>query len=91
MPGISDALLRGERRVISVTGDAFSRDFPLRAVARRAVRFRGDQNIGCVAALPRGMANAAIERFLCRRVDLMLRVIEICLRHPAIDQNRFCD
>jgi len=31
------------------------------------------------------MAEIAIERLLCPRIDLMLRMIEMRLRHPAID------
>lgn len=37
------------------------------------------------------MTNVAIERLFGVRIDLMFCVIETCLRHPAVDQNRFCD
>lgn len=37
------------------------------------------------------MTNSAIERLLRRRIGLMLRVIEIRLRNPTIDQNRLRD
>ena len=37
------------------------------------------------------MAKIAVERLLRDRIDLMFGVIEIRLRHPAIDQDRFCD
>ena len=37
------------------------------------------------------MADVAIERLLCVRINLMLGVIEIRLWHPAVDENRFGD
>ena len=37
------------------------------------------------------MTNLAVERLLRRRVDLMLGMVEICLRHPTIDQDRLRD
>ena len=70
------------RRVIGVAGDAFARDLPFRAVARHAIRFRRHQDFGGLAALARVMALIA---FHAR----MLRMIEVRLRHPAVDQNRF--
>src|SRR5437879_3588478 len=35
------------------------------------------------------MANVAVERLLRNRIDLMFGVIEICLRHPAINEDWF--
>ena len=71
--------------MIRVTSDAFGDDFALGAVTCRAVRLRRHQNIRSLAALRRLMTNITVERFLRRWIDLMLGVIEICLRHPAID------
>ena len=77
--------LRGNRRVICVTGDTFGNDFALRTVTRRATRFGRHENIGRLATLRRMMTNITVERFLGHWIDLMFGVIEICLRHPAID------
>ncbi len=51
----------------------------------------GHEHVGRFAALQRVMTNVAVERLLGVRINLMFHVIETCLRHPAIDQNRFCD
>src|SRR5207237_6497964 len=60
-------------------------------MTRDTVRFRRHQNVGRFMALLRLMTNVAIEWFLRRRIDLVFGVVEISLRHPAIDQNRFCN
>ena len=68
--------------MISVAGDAFGRHFSCRAVAGDAVCFCRHEHIGRLAALRRAMTIVA---FHAR----VFGVIESCLRHPAIDQNRF--
>ena len=70
------------RRVIVVAGNAIARHFAFRAVAGDAVRFRRHQHFGGLAALGGVMAIVA---FHAR----MFRVVEMRLRHPAIDQDRF--
>ena len=77
--------------MVSVTGDALSHDLALRTVARDAIRFPRHEHVGGFAALQRVMTNVAVERLLGVRINLMFHVIETCLRHPAVDQNRFCD
>ena len=77
--------------MIRVASRAVGDDFSLRTVTGGAVRFRRHEHIGSFATLSSAMTNVAVERRLRRRIDLMFRVIEIGLRHPAIDQNRLRD
>ena len=79
------------RRVIGVARDAFGNDLPFRTVARHTIRLRRHEHVGCLAADQRSMALIAIQLLVRDRIDLMFRVIELRLRHPAIDQNRFGD
>ena len=67
-----------------VAHDACSRHFSCRAVAGDAVRFRWHKNIGSVAAVHRVMTVIALHAGV-------LGVIEIRLRHPTIDKDRFCN
>ena len=75
--------------MVSVASNAFRCDLPLRTVASRAIRPSRHKDVRSLATLRRLMANVAIERFLRGRIDLVFGVIKICLRHPAIDQDRF--
>src|SRR4029077_14663316 len=60
-------------------------------MARDAIRLGGHEYVRRFAALQRMMTNVAVERLLGVRINLMFHMIETCLRHPAIDQDRFCD
>jgi len=71
-----------------MAGDAFGHDSSLRTVTSDAVRFHRHENIRSVATLHGMVTNVAIERRVRIRICLMFGVIEICLGHPAIDQNR---
>ena len=86
---LSDGCLGGGRCVIGVAGDAFGHDFALRAMTSNTIGFHWHENIRSVAALRRAMTNVAIKRHVRVRVRLMLGVIKIGLRHPAIHKNRF--
>ena len=79
-----DALCRNGS-MVRVTSREGGNDFALRTVATRAVRFHRHEHVRCFAALARVMANIAVKRRLVRGIDLMFGVIEIGLRHPAID------
>ena len=68
-----------------MTSDAIGDDFSLRAMAAGATRFRWHQHVGCFAALPSVMTDVAVQQGLRCRIDLVFGVIEIRLRHPAID------
>ena len=75
--------------MIRVTSDAVRHDFALRTVATGAIRPCGHQHVGGFAALFGRVANAAIERLLGGGINLMLSVVEVGLRHPAINQDWF--
>ena len=64
--------------MIGVTGDALSCDLTFRTVAGDAIRDRGHEHVGGVAALPGVVAVVAFDA-------RVFGVIEIGPQHPAID------
>ena len=77
--------------MVAVAGPAFGHHFSLRAVAGDAAANARHEYIARQATLCRLVAKVAIEGLERARVDLMFCVIELRLRHPAIDENRFGD
>ena len=65
-----------------MASDAFSHDFALRTMASDTVCFCRHEHVGRVTTLHDVMTIVALHA-------RMFGVIEICLNHPAIDQNRF--
>ena len=72
------------RCMIGVAGNAFGHDFSFWAVAGCATGNARHEDIEVARALRRVMA---IVTFHHR----VLRMVEFCLRHPAINKNRFGD